>query len=343
MKRIGVLTSGGDAPGMNPALRAVVRAAATRGVEVMGIRRGYAGLMEGECIDLPPTAVSGIINRGGTILQSARSEEFKTAEGQRRALRTLESSRLEGLVIVGGNGTARGAWALCHDHGFPVNLLPSSIDNDLGGTDLSLGFDTAVNTALESIDRIRDTAVSHDRIFVVEVMGRDKGFIALEVGLAAGAEAIIVPELKYSPDHLTGIIEDGTRRGKKSFIIVVAEGAAEGSQVARDITQRLGLEVRVTVLGHVQRGGPPTAVDRCLASMFGAAATDMLLDGEAGRMVGVEVGWRAAYPERDWEREFGAEVGKPGRALVSSPIEAVWKLEKTVDLAMHHLAERLAR
>ena len=319
MNRIAVLTSGGDAPGMNAALRSVVRSAVLEGIAVVGVQRGYEGLLEADFIPLPAASVSGIVHRGGTILRSARSEEFKTEQGLAKAAKNLRNEGIEALIVIGGNGTAHGAWELHRKQDSPVVQLPSSIDNDLGGTDFSIGFDTAVNTALDCVDKVRDTAVSHDRVFVVEVMGRDKGFIAVHVGLAAGAECIIIPEVPYKPEVVCEMIRKGRARGKESYIIVVAEGAADGGAVAADIQARTDADVRVTVLGHLQRGGSPTAFDRVLGSRLGAAGVQAALDGQFGKMIAVRQ-----------------------NSLVPVPIDVVWKEEKHLDLSLHELAARLA-
>lgn len=319
MQRIGLLTSGGDSPGMNAAIRAVVRSATYAGVEVIGVRRGYAGMIDGDFVPLPPTAVSGIVNHGGTILLTARSEQFRAPEGQRNAVEKLRQAGIEGVVVIGGDGSLHGARELHHDWQVPTVGVPASIDNDLAGTDLSIGFDTAVNTALESIDRIRDTAVSHDRIFVVEVMGRGCGMLALYAGLAGGAEVIIIPEVTCQITQVGVRIKEGRARGKNSYIIVVAEGAARGIAVAADLEAITGAETRVTVLGHVQRGGRPSAVDRVLASRLGAEAVRLLADGHAGVMVGVE-----------------------GDALTNCPLEYAWTGKKEMDLSLYELARVLA-
>jgi len=289
IKRVAILTSGGDSPGMNAAIRAAVRTAIVNGLEVRGVRRGYQGLIEGEFLPMHLGSVSGIVNQGGTILLTARSEEFKTEEGMRRALDNLDREGVDALIVIGGDGTLRGAYDLWTKFNFPTVGVPASIDNDVAGTDFSIGFDTAVNTALEAIDKIRDTATSHERLFIVEVMGRDRGFIALEVGLAGGAEAILVPEVPFSIDEVCKRLEEGKRRGKLSSIIVVAEGAARAFEVASEIERRgAPYELRVCVLGHLQRGGKPTAFDRVLAARLAAEAVRALLDGEFGVMVGVE-------------------------------------------------------
>ncbi|MCC6442043.1 MAG: 6-phosphofructokinase [Armatimonadetes bacterium] len=296
---------------MNAAIRAVVRTAIYHGAEACGIRRGYQGLIEGDVRPLPVESVSGIINRGGTILLTARSQEFMTEDGQRKASDTLARHGIEGLVVIGGDGSYRGAKVLSEKWSVPTIGVPGSIDNDIAGTDCTIGFSTAVNTALDAIDKIRDTAHSHERIFVVEVMGRARGAIALEVGLAGGAEAILIPELPYSIEKVNQKIIAGGQRGKKSCIIVVAEGAARGEQVAAEIEKGTGYQTRVTVLGHVQRGGSPASLDRVLASQLGSAAVNLLMQGQSGKMVGVsghhvtvndlEYAWTAPF---DTDRRF---------------------------------------
>lgn len=289
MRRIAVLTSGGDAPGMNAAIRAVVRKAIYHGIEVLGVEQGYQGLMAGRFRPLDARSVGDIIHRGGTILRSARAPRFREAEGQEQALSHLRAAGVEGLVVIGGDGSLHGALAL-HRRGFPVAGIPASIDNDVGGTDACIGFDTAVNTVLDAINRIRDTASSHERTFVVEVMGRDRGFIALAAGLAGGAESVLVPELPVDYDDVCARLRAGSARGKVHSIIVVAEGVGSGLQVAREIEARTGLETRVTVLGHIQRGGTPTAADRILAARLGAAAVDCLRAGHSGHLLGLRAG-----------------------------------------------------
>ncbi len=298
MKRIGVLTSGGDAPGMNAAIRAVVRVAHTQGVEVVGIRRGYAGMIEGEFQPLGPRDVANIIQRGGTILLTARSKAFMTREGRARAAAHLKDAGIDGLVVIGGDGTFHGAIKLIKEHQIPVVGVPGTIDNDLYGTDYTIGFDTAVNTALEAIDRIRDTAASHGRVFFIEVMGRDAGFIALDVGIAGGAEIIALPEIDVSPKEIAEVITRSAEKGKQSSIVVVAEGAYPGGAEAlmRAVAELTGLEGRVTVLGHIQRGGSPTAKDRVLASRLGGAAAEALIGGASGVMLGEVEGEVALTP-----------------------------------------------
>ncbi|MDI3316900.1 MAG: 6-phosphofructokinase [Bacillota bacterium] len=286
MQRIAVLTSGGDAPGMNAAIRAVVRKAIYEGLEVLGVEHGYAGLVRGELRPMDRRSVADIIHRGGTILYTARSEAFKSPEGQAEAVAQLRRHQVEALVVIGGDGSFRGAMAL-EEHGVWTVGVPGTIDNDLAGTDATIGFDTSVNTAIQAIDRIRDTATAHERTFVVEVMGRNSGFIALMAGLADGAESIVVPEEPMTMETICERVQSAYRSGKRHSIIVVAEGAARGFEVAQKIQERTGLDTRVTVLGHIQRGGAPTAMDRLLASRLGAAAVDALLQGRHGVMAGL--------------------------------------------------------
>lgn len=288
MNTIGVFTSGGDAPGMNACLRAVVRTGLGQGLRVVGIRRGYAGMLEGDYAEMGRGSVSNIIQLGGTIIKTARSEEFFRREERARAAALLREAGIEGLVAIGGDGTFRGAQALWEEHHLPIIGVPGTIDNDIYGTDETIGYDTAVNTALDAIDRIRDTATSHDLLFFVEVMGREAGFIALDVGAAGGAEMILVPEDDVTVEQIYQTIMSGLKQGKASSIIVVAEGDEEGGalELARKVRQLGQVECRATILGHVQRGGNPTARDRILASELGAAAVKALLDGESGKMVG---------------------------------------------------------
>lgn len=287
MKRIGVLTSGGDAPGMNAAVRAVVRKAIYHDVEIYGVIGGYAGLMEGNFEKLELGSVGDIIHRGGTILYSARCEEFKTKEGQLVGVEQLKKAGIEGLVVIGGDGSYRGARALTQ-HGFPCIGVPGTIDNDIYGTQYTIGFDTALNTVIEAIDKIRDTATSHERTFIIEVMGRDAGDIALWSGLAGGAETILIPEEDYNIAEICDRLKKAKERGKKHSIIVVAEGVASGVEVGKEIKKLTDYDTRVSVLGHIQRGGSPTAFDRVLASRLGAYAVELLLEGKGGRAVGIE-------------------------------------------------------
>lgn len=287
MKRIAVLTSGGDAPGMNAAIRAVVRKGHYHGLEVMGVYRGFSGLIQGDFTPLQLGSVGDIIHRGGTILYSARSHEFKTLNGQDQAVRKLQEQRIDGLVVIGGDGSFRGAQQLT-DRGFPTIGVPGTIDNDIPGTDFTIGFDTAVNTVIQCIDRIRDTATSHERTYIVEVMGRDAGDIAIWTGLADGAESILIPEESYQLDDIVDRLVRGTKRGKKHSIIIVAEGVGSAREIGRKIQEKTGYETRETVLGHIQRGGSPTASDRVLASRMGAKAVDLLLEGKQNQMVAIQ-------------------------------------------------------
>jgi 6-phosphofructokinase 1 len=287
MKRIGVLTSGGDAPGMNAAVRAVVRKAIYHEVEVYGIIGGYAGLISGNIKKLELGSVGDIIHRGGTMLFSARCEEFKTKEGQLKGVEQLKKAGIEGLVVIGGDGSYRGAKALT-EHGFPCVGVPGTIDNDIAGTEYTIGFDTALNTAIDAIDKIRDTATSHERTFVIEVMGRNAGDIALWSGLAGGAETILIPEEDYDMQEIIDRLKKGQERGKKHSIIVVAEGVASGIELGKQIKELTNFDTRVSVLGHMQRGGSPTAFDRVLASRLGARAVELILEGKGGRAVGIE-------------------------------------------------------
>ncbi|WP_028991069.1 6-phosphofructokinase [Thermacetogenium phaeum] len=298
MNRIGMLTSGGDAPGMNAAIRAVVRKSIYHGLEVVGIKRGFDGLLKKEFVKLQLGSVADIIHRGGTILHTARSEEFKTEEGQRKGVNNLRDGGIDGLVVIGGDGSFKGALALAK-LGVPVIGVPATIDNDVGGTDLTIGFDTAVNNVVDAINKIRDTATSHERIFIIEVMGRHAGHIALYAGLSGGAESILVPEIPVDIDEVIFKLQRGINRGKLHSIIIVAEGAASGLTIGEEIKKRMGQETRVTILGHLQRGGTPTALDRMLASCMGAKAVDLLLEGESRKMVGIVNGQLVAVDIED--------------------------------------------
>ncbi|WMM90753.1 6-phosphofructokinase [Heyndrickxia coagulans] len=288
MKRIGVLTSGGDAPGMNAAVRAITRKGIYHGLEVYGIHQGYNGLIQGNIQKLEAGSVGDILQRGGTVLQSARSEEFKTPEGQQKAIRQLKDHGIEALVVIGGDGSYQGAKKLT-EQGFNCIGVPGTIDNDIPGTDFTIGFDTALNTVLDAIDKIRDTASSHERTFIIEVMGRNAGDIALWSGLAGGAESIIVPEEKFDLKDVVERLEQGRKRGKRHSIIIVAEGVMSGNEFAEKL-KKTGVigDTRVSVLGHIQRGGSPTAFDRVLASRLGARAVELLLEGKGGRAVGIQ-------------------------------------------------------
>ncbi|TXC91495.1 6-phosphofructokinase [Metabacillus litoralis] len=287
MKKIAVLTSGGDSPGMNAAVRAVVRKGIHDGIEVYGIYQGYAGLMEGNIKKLELGSVGDIIHRGGTILYTARSEEFKKDESQHKAIKNLRDLGIEGLVVIGGDGSYRGAAKLT-EKGFPCIGLPGTIDNDIPGTDYTIGFDTALNTVIESIDKIRDTATSHDRTFIIEVMGRHAGDIALFAGLSVGAETILIPERQYELDSVVKKLNKGIERGKKHSIIVLAEGVCSANELAQKMKEKYSLETRISVLGHMQRGGSPTGFDRVLASRLGARAVELLQEGKSGRAIGMQ-------------------------------------------------------
>ncbi|WP_163653329.1 6-phosphofructokinase [Listeria sp. PSOL-1] len=286
MKRIAILTSGGDAPGMNAAARAVVRKGINEGLEVFGIDYGFFGLVTGKIRKLELGSVGDLLHRGGTFLYSARYPEFATEEGQLEGIEQLKKHKIEGLVVIGGDGSYHGAEALTK-RGFKAIGVPGTIDNDICGTDFTIGFDTALNTVLDALDRIRDTATSHERTFIIEVMGRDAGDIALWSGLAGGAEAIIVPEQDFNMDDVVNRLEQGRKRGKKHSIIVVAEGVMSGNEFADRLAEYGDYHARVTVLGHVQRGGSPTAFDRVLASRLGARAVELLLENRGGLAVGI--------------------------------------------------------
>jgi 6-phosphofructokinase 1 len=287
MKRIGVLTSGGDSPGMNAAVRAVVRKAIYQDIEVYGIYQGYNGLISGNIKKLELGSVGDIIHRGGTMLYTARCEEFKTKEGQQNGIEQLKKYGIEGLVVIGGDGSYQGAKALTK-LGYPCVGVPGTIDNDIPGTEFTIGFDTALNTVIDAVDKIRDTATSHERTFIIEVMGRNAGDLALWSGLAGGAETILIPEDNYKMDDIVDRLKKGQERGKKHSIIIVAEGVMSGNEFAKQFTEATGMDTRVSVLGHIQRGGTPTASDRVLASRFGARAVELLMDGKGGRAVGIE-------------------------------------------------------
>ena len=287
MKRIGLLTSGGDAPGMNAAIRAVVRSGIYFGMEVFGIERGYAGLIEDAVMPMEMRSVSNIVQFGGTKLRTARCLEMLTKEGQKQAVATLEKHGIEGLVVIGGDGSFRGARALTEDFGVPTIGIPGTIDNDLEYTDYTLGFDTAVNTCLDIINKLRDTMTSHERVCVVEVMGRHCGDIALYSGIASGAEIIVVPEIEFKMDEIVARIDRSRANGKHSNIIVVAEGVMGAEQFSKKLQERTSYSIRPTCIGHVQRGGSPTMADRMLAAQFGNKAVRLLKDGIGNRVVGI--------------------------------------------------------
>lgn len=310
IRKIAVLTSGGDAPGMNAGVRAVVRTAIYHGLEVVGICRGYAGLLDGDIRPMPLESVGDIIQRGGTCLYTARCLDFLTEDGQKRGYERLLEHGIDGLVVFGGDGSFRGAQKL-HHLGIQTVGVPSTIDNDIGACDANIGFDTAVQTAIEAIDKIRDTATSHERTYVIEVMGRSAGHIALASGLAGGAESVLIPEVPYRLEDVVSKLERGVARGKKHSIIIVAEGAGQGVEIGRYIEQHTGFDTRVTVLGHVQRGGAPSAADRVLASRLGSYAVQLCMDGKSGVMAATMNGELVAVP---FDEVFTSER-KPNKAV----------------------------
>jgi 6-phosphofructokinase 1 len=323
MKKIAVLTSGGDAPGMNAAIRAVTRTAISKGAEVYGVHLGYQGLIDGIIVPMGKRDVAGIIQKGGTMLGSARCEAFKTPQGQREAIRNLNQHGIEGVVVIGGNGSQTGANALA-EQGFPVVGVASTIDNDLYGSDITIGVDTALNIVLEAIDRLKVTASSHQRAFVIEVMGRSCGYLALMAGIAGGAETIVIPEYEVEPEYVAEDIAKAYEKGKQHAIIVVAEGAKNNAKRLEEYfaehKERLGFSVRSTILGHVQRGGVPSASDRILASRLGAAAAGALIDGRHGVLVGMIK-----------------------NEIVYTSLKEVVETKKPLDLTMFELAEMLDR
>jgi 6-phosphofructokinase len=290
IKKIGVFTSGGDAPGMNAAIRAVTRTAIYNGLQVIGIRHGYEGMINGNFKELKAYSVSDIIQRGGTILKTARSKEFRTPEGRKKAFENLQGEGIDACVAIGGDGTFAGARQFTEEFDIPFVGIPGTIDNDIYGTDYTIGYDTALNTVIEAIDKIRDTATSHNRLFFIEVMGREAGFIAVRAGIACGAEAILIPEIKNQVANLKDFLEKGFKRKKASNIIIVAEGDESGGAfaIADKVKEDFkNYDVRVTVLGHIQRGGSPSAYDRVTASLFGHAAVEALLDDQQSIMIGM--------------------------------------------------------
>lgn len=287
MKKIGVLTSGGDAPGMNAAIRGIIRTGLYNKINMVGIRDGFDGLINGEIYDMQVSSVADIIHRGGTILGAARSDEFATDEGFKKALDIIRVFKIDGLIVLGGDGTFKGARALSKA-GIPTIGIPCTIDNDLGYTDYTIGFYTAVETVLDAISKIRDTSSSHGRANVIEVMGRDDGDIALYAGLAGGAESIIVPEMDFNMDSVIKKALEGKQRGKLHNIIVLAEGVGNAYEVAKDLEEKTGIETRVTILGYIQRGGSPTAYDRIIASQMGRKAVELLIDNKGGKVLGVK-------------------------------------------------------
>ena len=291
IKNIAVLTSGGDAPGMNAGIRAVVRTGIYNNLNVFGVRRGYDGLVKGEILPMDAKSVANIIQRGGTMLKTARSEEFKTYEGRKQAYENIQKLGIDALIVIGGDGTFTGASKFIEEFDVPILGMPGTIDNDLAGTDFTIGYDTAINTVVDAVDKIRDTAESHDRVFVIEVMGRDSGLIALRSGISTGAEAVLIPELKVDYDAIMKRL-DKSRKNKSSRIIIVAEGDKEGGEVVADkIKENFPhYDVRLSILGHIQRGGRPSCMDRVLASRLGVASVEGLLEGRRGEMAGLICG-----------------------------------------------------
>ena len=320
MKTIAVLTSGGDAPGMNTCVRAVIRSAHYYKMKVFAVKNGLQGLIDNEMIEIGPRYVSGIIHKGGTVLVTARSKAFRTKAGRKKDAKTIKEKGIDALVIIGGDGSFRGGYELYKDFGIPFVGLPGTIDNDMYGTDFTIGFDTAVNTAVEAIDKVRDTAESHHRTFFVEVMGRNSGAIALESALASGAEAVLIPEIKTDLDALAKTVTEGRKLGKKSTIIIVAEGDDAGSatEIADKIQEKTGQKHRVCILGHIQRGGRPSARDRVLASKLGAAAVKAIKQNKVNVFVG-EIKGSCAY----------------------TPITKIIKNKKKTDISIEKLIEIL--
>ena len=294
VKKIAVLTSGGDSPGMNTALRAVVRTCAYKNIDCVGVSRGYQGLINDDIKTLKTRSVRGIINRGGTMLYSARSDEFRTKEGREKAFSNIKKHGIDGLVVIGGDGSFTGGLIFQKEFGIPVIGIPGTFDNDLYGTSHTLGYDTALNTVMDAIDKIRDTAISHDRLFFVEVMGRDAGHIALNSGIAIGAQEILIPEQNMGIEGLINSLKDSKKNGKTSSIVVVAEGDKTGKNVfdlARQVEEEFPkYEIRVSVLGHMQRGGSPSCFDRVLGTKMGVRAVESLIDGDSGKMIGIDNG-----------------------------------------------------
>jgi 6-phosphofructokinase 1 len=289
MRSIAVLTSGGDAPGMNAAIRAVVRYGLEKGIKVMGVQRGYSGLINGEIFDLGRHGVSDIIQRGGTILRTARCQEFRTEEGRKKAANILRAFGVDGLVVIGGDGSFQGA-RLLSQLGIKTVGIPGTIDNDLAYTDFTIGFDTALNTILDAIKKLRDTSSSHERVSIIEVMGRNCGDLALHAGIAGGAESVIVPEKGFNVDELCRTILQGKLQGKKHNLIILAEGVGGAQELSKTVQEITGIDTRATVLGHIQRGGSPTAYDTILASRLGGRAVELLVDGKSSRVVGISKG-----------------------------------------------------
>jgi len=319
MKKIVVLTSGGDSPGMNAAIRAVVRTGLFHGLEVFGVERGYTGLIEGQIFPMNISSVGGIIQRGGTILKTSRCEKFKTKEGLDIALQKLKEFNIDGLVAIGGDGTFRGIREFSA-LGVKTMGVPATIDNDLSDTDMAIGVDTALNTVMGAIDKIKDTASSHERAFIIEVMGRNSGYLALMGGIAGGVEVILIPEISYNLPEISLKLKEGYQRGKSHCIIVIAEGVGETYEISKFLEDKIGFETRVTILGYLQRGGSPSAFDRLLASRLGAAAVEHLLKGETSKMVGLM-----------------------GNKIEATDLEVVLSQPKTISQDLYNLALRLAK
>jgi 6-phosphofructokinase 1 len=319
MKNIGVVTSGGDAPGMNAAIRAITRIANSKNLQVLGFEKGWEGLITNTFRPLTPRSVGGIIQLGGTILLTSRCSKFKKKEGIKKAAKTLALNQIDGLVVIGGNGSFKGALELSKETDTLIVGVPATIDNDVFGTDETIGFDTAVNTAVTEIDKIRDTAISHERVFIVEVMGRTRGFLAATVGLTVGAETILVPEVKYKKEEIFKTIKENTAKGKRSGIIVAAEGIGDTRKLATEIEKNTGAEVRLSIIGYAQRGGSPTARSRLLASLFSNKAVELLSEEQGKRIVGLQNG-----------------------KITSIELEKSCKNEKTFDLSLLKLAKMLA-
>lgn len=319
MKRLGVVTSGGDAPGMNAAIRAIVRLSSLKDFQVLGFERGLEGLVTNTFRKLTPRSVGGILQLGGTILYTSRCREFRKRDGVKKAADTLAQNNVDGLIVIGGDGSFRGALALSRETDTLIVGVPATIDNDVFGTDETIGFDTAVNTAVTEIDKIRDTAISHERTFIIEVMGRTRGFLALTVGLTVGAEIILVPEVKYERERIFKILKENAAKGKKSSIIIAAEGIGDTRKLAKEIEENTGAEVRISALGYAQRGGSPTARSRFLANLFASKAVELLAAGQGNQIVGLQKG-----------------------AITSIRLEKSCRTEKPLDLRLLELAGMLA-
>jgi 6-phosphofructokinase 1 len=319
LKTIGIVTAGGDAPGMNAAIRAVTRIAHTNNLQVVGFERGWNGLLTNRFRRLTPRAVGGIIQLGGTMLYTQRCPNFEKKECVKKAAETLKLNKVGGLVVIGGDGSFRGALDLNKESGIPMAGIPATIDNDVFGTDETIGFDTAMNTAVNAIDKIRDTAISHERIFIVEIMGRKRGFLALSVGITVGAEVILIPETQFKITKIIEVLRENERKGKKAGIVVAAEGVGDTATLAKDIEKNTGSEVRLSILGYAQRGGSPTARSRFLASLFAKEAVDLICQNQGNKIVGLQKG-----------------------VVTQIALEDSCKKRKPLDLALLNLAEKLA-